>query len=272
MTTYFSLLQHLGWRVRSLLGRPCRDEAEISYRINRLPSAATNAPFRFPWGEISYVSASDLRGQFYEIFVKRHYAFKASNEAPVIIDAGGNIGMSAIWLRQTYPKSQITVYEADPTLATILKENLTAARISDVDVQNAAVWDKDGVVAFDNRGQDKGLISSNGQIQIRSIDLALHLPARVDLLKLDIEGAEFPVIRRLSETGAIDRVQNLVAEFHVRRSDFDACLTAFRQLREAGMQVSVTSALGTWLGVADAASTFDIVGTDQILMEVYAWR
>ena len=41
--------------------------------------APKNPPplFRFPWGAVEYVAASDLRGQFFEIFVQRHYAFAA---------------------------------------------------------------------------------------------------------------------------------------------------------------------------------------------------
>ena len=116
------------------------------------------------------------------------------------------------------------------------------------------------------------MVSANGAVQVRSIDLALHLPARVDLLKLDVEGAEYSIIRRLSETGAIARVQNLVAEFHIKRSDLDDCVASLRLLREAGMQVTFKAEIGTWLGDADQASPFETIAKKQVLAEVYAWR
>jgi predicted O-methyltransferase YrrM len=75
--------------------------------------------FQFPWGPVEYVSAGDLRGQFTEIFVQRHYAFQTSEPAPVIIDAGGNVGMSALWFKREHPKANLTVYEADPALAAV---------------------------------------------------------------------------------------------------------------------------------------------------------
>jgi FkbM family methyltransferase len=180
--------------------------------------------------------------------------------------------MSVIWFKQVYPRAKVTVYEADSDLATLLTQNLAAAGISGVEVQNAAVWDKDGTVRFDNRGQDKGLVSDTGAVAVRSVDLALHLPERVDLLKLDVEGAEYGIIRRLVETGNIARVRNLVAEFHIKRGDMNDCLAALGQLRAAGMQVAFRAEFGIWLGDADQASPFDIIGRKQMLAEVYAWR
>ena len=268
---YFS--RKVYWRLRLIVGATCASDQEIQYRLNRLPlDTRPGSTFQFPWAVLQYVSASDLRGQFTEIFVQRHYAFRTTQKEPVIIDAGGNVGMSAIWFKQTYPNSKIMVYEADPALAALLSRNLSSAKITGVDVQNAAVWDQDGTVSFDNRGQDKGMVSARGSVQVRSVDLALHLPARVDLLKLDVEGAEYAIIRRLVETGMIDRVQNLVAEFHIKRSDFDACVASLRLLREAGMQVTFKAEIGTWLGDADQASTFDTIARKQVLAEVYAWR
>ena len=269
----FYFIRKIYWRSRCILGTSCESAPEVQYRLNRLPlGLRPGSKFQFPWGPVEYVSAGDLRGQFTEIFVQRHYAFKTTEPAPVIIDAGGNVGMSALWFRREHPKAELTVYEADPALAAVLSRNLVAAGITDVNVQHAAVWDHDGTVSFDNRGQDKGLVSADGAVSVRSVDLALHLPPRVDLLKLDIEGAEYGVIRRLSETGALARVRNFVAEFHIKRSDLDDVITSLRLLRESGMTVTFKAEIGTWLGDADQTSPFEIISQKQVLAEVYAWR
>jgi FkbM family methyltransferase len=269
----FYLIRKIYWRLRALAETRCDSAPELQYRLNRLPlGLRPGSKFQFPWGLVEYVSAGDLRGQFTEIFVQRHYAFKTSEAAPVIVDAGGNVGMSALWFKREHPKANLTVYEADPALAAVLSRNLAAAGITDVNVQHAAVWDRDGTVSFDNRGQDKGLVSTDGAVTVRSVDLALHLPPHVDLLKLDIEGAEYGVIRRLSETGALTRVRNLVAEFHIKRTDLDDVLTSLRLLRESGMEVTLRAEMGSWLGDSDKASPFEIIGRKQVLAEVYAWR
>jgi FkbM family methyltransferase len=273
MKTAKNLLRRIQWRLRAARNVPTADERELSYRLNRLPlQVAAGQHFRFPWGLVEFHSASDLRGQYAEIFLRRHYAFRPDRPDPVILDAGGNIGMSAIWFKREYPQSRVTVFEADPDLTNVLRRNLAAAALPDVHVEEAAVWVADGTVTFDNQGADKGAVREGAGIRVRAFDLASHLPAQVDLLKLDIEGAEYAVIDRLHATGGLRGIRNLVAEFHVRRSDVDAALRALAQLRAAGMQVTFTAALGPWLGAADQRSAYEAVGTDQALMEVYAWR
>lgn len=267
------LLQRAAWRFRYSFGLQCGSEAELRHRIRRLPARApANSSFRFPWGEVEYVNASDLRGQYFEIFAQRHYAFKTTNPAPTIIDCGGNIGMSAIWFKQTYPKARLTVFEADPAVAKILTGNLARIGIKDVNVQNAAVWDKAGLISFDNAGRDAGAVRPDGAIKVPSVDIASVIPEHLDLLKLDVEGAEYPIVDRLTQTGAIARIQNIVGEFHIRRGDMDALLKSLRQFREAGMQVTFTSELGTWLGEAPTDSVYELVGKKQVLAQVYAWR
>ncbi|NDB69599.1 MAG: FkbM family methyltransferase [Methylocystaceae bacterium] len=267
------LLLSLRWRIRMEAGIKYASESEMRYRLSRLSEpGGSGAHFPFPWGTVEYRSASDLRGQYTEIFVNRHYAIQSPNHEPCIVDAGGNIGMSAIWFMQNYPRANLTVYEADPSLVQVLKRNLTAASCAGVDVKNAAVWTSDGTVRFDNAGHDRGAVCNNGAIAVPSVDIASHLPARVDLLKLDIEGAEYGVINRLCDTNSISRVQNLAAEFHVRRGDIDDALESLQRLRSAGMQVCITSSLGGWLGLSELRSNFEVVEKNQMLMEVYAWR
>ncbi len=264
--------QHLIWQFRMAVNLGCTNERELQYRLLKLPDQPHPGRFfTFPWGEIEFINASDLRGQYFEIFVQRHYAFLSSVPNPVIIDAGGNIGMSAIWFKREYPQGTVTVFEADPELVAVLQRNLTAAQVADVKVVNAAVWTENGSVAFDNRGKDMGAVKSHGSIRVPAVDLSMHLPQRVDLLKLDVEGAEYPIVKRLCETGAIARIINLVAEYHIHRDEFDDFVESLRLLRAAGFQVAATSKLGPWLGQANP-STFELVGRNQILAEVYAWR
>lgn len=273
MKRLHNFLGKIRWWLWSTMGLPGRSDAEVMYQIDRLPCRSIpGAKFRFPWGKLDYVASTILRAQFFEIFVKRQYAFISKSAAPVIVDGGGNIGLSVIWFKRTFPDCRLTVYEADPDMASRLSLNLLTAGISDVEVQNAAIWVKDGFVAFDNVGEDRGSVRPNGAIQVRSIDIARCLPDRVDLLKLDVEGAEFAILERLCQEGAIARVQNLVAEFHVRRTDIDNFINALERLRKCGLQVAMTSAIGPWLGLAEVASPFEAVGRDQMLFEVYAWR
>jgi len=64
---------------------------------------------------------------------------------------------------------------------------------------------------------EKGNVSKERFTEVEVIDLAdyiLKLDRRVSLLKLDVEGAECRILRRLIDSGAIDRVDLMYVEMH----------------------------------------------------------
>jgi FkbM family methyltransferase len=263
------------WSARKTLGFPVRRNAEILYWLRRqpeLPKGSKTGSFRFPWGNFEYVNALELRAQFEDIFVGRQYAFSTDTSSPVIIDCGGNVGLSAVWFKLNYPSCQLTVYEADPDLAEIVQANLKRAGFEDALVRSEAVWIANEAVRFSKTGNDSGRIVSESPTSCPAIDLSERLPDYVDLLKLDIEGAEFPVVSRLCQTGAIQRVRRLICEFHVWRDKTDDLLRTLSQLRASGMQFSMKAAAVPWIGMADTGAPFEAIKRNHVLMEVFAWR
>jgi FkbM family methyltransferase len=263
------------WSARKTLGFRVRHNAEILYWLRRqpeVPSGSKTGSFRFPWGNFEYVDANQLRVQFEEIFVGRQYAFSTDTSSPIIIDCGGNVGLSAVWFKLNYPSCQLSVYEADPDLAEIAQSNLARAGFEQVLVWPQAVWVANETVAFSKTGKDSGRIVSESPTSCPAIDLSERLPDYVDLLKLDIEGAEFPVVSRLCQTGAIQRVRRLICEFHVWRDKTDDLLRTLSQLRASGMQFSMKAATVPWIGMADVEAPFEVIKRNHILMEVFAWR
>jgi len=270
------LVRRAYWRARLAAGLPPGNESEVLYRLGKI--RRTNAGggrffFDFPWGRFEYTSIGTLVSQYRDIFISKQYAFECESPKPVIVDCGGNIGLSAVWFKQNYPSCCLTVYEADPQIAEILKRNLLRAGYTDVNVRQQAVWAAEGTVGFYREGTDKGAISSKSSFLVPAIALAEHLPDRVDLLKLDIEGAEFLVIDHLCQTGAIERVQRLVVEFHVIRERADAFLATLTRLRESGIDVAIGSAVPSFaLGRASSVAPFKAICDRNLLIEVYAWR
>jgi FkbM family methyltransferase len=263
------------WSLRSRAGaRPASNEEALSHLRGAQRQSGSRAAgvARMPWGDVEYTSIDVIVAQFDELFLRRHYAVCLEGDQPVIVDCGGNIGLSAIWFKQAYPRARVVVYEADPSLATTMARNLRRARLDDVSCQNVAVWTENGTVSFTPFGDDTGRISNEGGMRVPAIDLATHLPDRVDLLKIDIEGAEFPVLERLCESGAIARVSNLVAELHVTRGRTDAMLALLQRLRASGLEISMTAGVGPWIGLADTASPFDTIDRNNVFMILYAWR
>ncbi len=263
-------------RLRFACGGAPRTNEETSDYLRRI--AVTKAqdvgplPLKMPWGIFTCTNIGVARAQFEEIVVNRQYAFKTSSANPTIIDCGGNVGMSAIWFLQSYPQCRLTVYEADAELAGILKANLANAGYPDAHVLNRAVWTADGEIAFSSTGVDTGKIDPLGSGKVKAVDLAASLPNEVDLLKIDIEGAEFDVLDRLLSSGTINTIRNLAVEFHPTRKTFPQMLEIFLKLEHAGYRVSFESFLGPFCGLEAADSQFEAVGRNRMFVQAYIWR
>ena len=102
-------LHNLLWGAKHVLGVPPRDEKEtfarLSWNVRRQPRY-TDGHFQFPFGDLRYVDALVLKYQYREIFIQRGYDFACSHDSPLILDCGGNIGLSVVWFKQRYPQSR----------------------------------------------------------------------------------------------------------------------------------------------------------------------
>jgi len=65
----------------------------------------------------------------------------------------------------------------------------------------------------------KGNVDTGTTVEVETVDLEAFV-ARLDrpvaLLKLDVEGMELPLLRRLTETGTIERIRHVLVEMHDR--------------------------------------------------------
>ena len=169
--------------------------------------------------DVRYADLLTLCPQWEDIFAKRTLAFTTASPAPRILDCGANIGLASLFFRRAYPHARITAFEADPALFAILNTNLRANGASDVETRHAAVWTSTGELTFNCEGSDSGMVGSlPGAVDGRAATVpSLRLrdvldEGPVDLLKLDIEGAEDPVLRDCEPV--LHRVTALVMDLH----------------------------------------------------------
>ena len=181
--------------------------------------------------ELQYSDLLTFCPQWHEIFVAGALDFRALSAAPRILDCGGNVGLASLFFKRRFPAARITAYEADPALFAIMKTNLAANGASDVETVQAALWITNGRVTFRAEGSDSGGIDGlPGTLAGASVDvpsLRLHDvisqganpsresdgPAeRIDLLKLDIEGAEDAVLADCEPV--LHRVGAIVMDLH----------------------------------------------------------
>ena len=87
-----------------------------------------------------------------------------------------------------------------------------------MELTNEAVWDVDGDLAFWVEGADDGHLltrselGSENLLTVSTVRLKDYRRRSVDLLKLDIEGAETRVV--LDCAGSLGQVDHLFVEYH----------------------------------------------------------
>jgi FkbM family methyltransferase len=153
--------------------------------------------------------------QFKELFVDEIYKFDSIHQEPIILDCGANIGTSCLYFKSIFPRAKIKAFEADRDIVDILQTNLSTNGIDDVEVIDRAVWIDDGGVEFSSEGADGGSIYGDDNLtKVDSIRLRDYLEdiRHIDMLKMDIEGAEYEVLRDCK--GSLDGVKNLFVEYH----------------------------------------------------------
>ncbi|GAB4425882.1 MAG: hypothetical protein OHK0015_06290 [Chloroflexi bacterium OHK40] len=150
------------------------------------------------------------------IFDRRSYDFVVSRPDPLIIDCGANIGLSCIFFKRRYPGCRLIAFEPDPALFALLVTNLRAFALHDVALYNQAVWTSTTTLRFWAEGAFSGRIALPGDrgplIEVPALRLRDMLTQPVDMLKLDIEGAETVVLEDCADR--LDRVERLFVEYH----------------------------------------------------------
>lgn len=242
-------------------------------RLNTRKLMNTHGFFRFPFGRVHYTDAWGLDTLFNELFFSQVYAVDGLPDEPYIVDCGGNIGLSAIWFKQRYPQAQITVFEADPTLADILEENLQHLGLKSIEIVKAAVSGTAGTVKFARDRVLTGHVTSGDGLSIHCVRLSDRLEKPVDLLKVDIEGSEYSLINDLCATGKIKLIRHLICELHGSTKNYEQIQVLCTALRRAGFKLTIAGAAtnGRLPGPPDP-TPFTGVESGKFIMFLYAWQ
>lgn len=157
---------------------------------------------------------------FYEIFVRDCYRIPEDTvpaaSVRTIVDCGGNIGLSALYFAARYPNARIFSVEPNPDNYALLKRNASAEpRITPVQACVTGVGEQQVYIDTVGKGSHFRINSEARGVPVRGMSLDQIREAygigQIDLLKMDIEGAEKQVLAHpafLAQTGAI------VAELH----------------------------------------------------------
>lgn len=140
-----------------------------------------------------------------------------AGKTPLIIDAGANIGTSALWFFKEFEKSHVVAFEPDAGNAGLLEKNLAGL---DADVRQAAIGSTDGFVTLVDPGyghwgyQTKEAVGGQWKREAMNRVVSEKIVAGYVpfIVKIDIEGGEADLFESCTEW--VDAFELLVIELH----------------------------------------------------------
>ena len=240
---------------RRILGRPGRRLLRLRVRVGRSMRPVVVSDY----GELEVMR---------DILLDEDYSLGALAPPRVILDVGANIGLAALYFRARYPDAEIVAIEPDPETFAKLEHNVADdTRIRPV---NAAVAAEPGELllvrpagysiasSLKRSGTDR---DAQARVRAETLDgLCAELGlTRIDLVKLDVEGAELDAMRGFSR---LEEVPVIIGEAHpeLLGDDLDAFFRLFggfevRRLSESDDAISfLATRLGALHAVPDAQS------------------
>jgi len=175
--------------------------------------------------------------QFKEIFVEEYYRFETKSESPVIYDCGANVGTSCAYFKYQYPQSRIIAFEPNTNVAEYLFRNIKINSFQNIEVINKAVWTNSNGLELGLDDADASSIHlDKNKTKVNSVRLKDYLEKEedVDMLKMDIEGAEIEVLQDCRES--LSKVKNIFVEFHSYRNEPQKLSEVIHVLESSGFR------------------------------------
>ena len=184
------------------------------------------------WGSVKDV----LLNRVYEFDVE----FELKNFNGLVVDAGAHVGLFSL-VSSTFAREVISI-EPDTSNYCLLKKNFERNKIRNALALNKALSGKKNRSLKLYKGADSGCNSIVG-CKNRSFELTQSITlqqiierfGKIDLLKMDIEGAEFEVIDSVEEDN-LGKISSIVGELHLNDGNLH---TFLKRLDASGFIVSI---------------------------------
>lgn len=193
--------------------------------MNRFLSPLHKGTAQLLTAKIEYPKRAGLYGMFKEIFIDQNYFIPFTKEPLSIIDCGTNIGISLLYFRTQAPSAHIIAFEPNPYTYEVAKRNIDRNNLQ-VTLHNVGVGSKSEQVTFFTEISDPTSQSASMTKQLATKHYAMQeikvvieplskfITEPVDILKLDIEGAEGEVITELAQANKLSFVKKIFIEYH----------------------------------------------------------
>jgi len=219
-------------------------ESKDYKRMKKLPRFVKSRT-TFLNNEIEFVDSVTYLYGINEIFKTNIYKFNSSSNEPFIIDCGSNIGLSVIYFKQLYPHSIIKAFEPDPNIFKTLTFNVKSFGFKDVELHQKAIWKQNEILNFKQEGGFSGRIpminDEHNIIDVEAISLQEIIGSKkIDFLKIDIEGAEYEVLKSCKDN--LQNVEHIFIEYHSHKDEKQTLHEILEILQNQGFRYHVLEA------------------------------
>jgi len=167
-----------------------------------------------------------------EIFVNHDYKLAdkvIASAQNAILDVGAHFGAFAVYCRALNPKVPIYCFEPEKENFKAFKNTAKINHFKNIIINNSAIGTKDGMaelkLSVDTHNHSLLINPENinpetptQKVNVSTLDHVIkkYELTKIDLLKLDCEGAEFAIIKNLDKE-TFTKINNIIMEYH----DFD---------------------------------------------------
>ena len=192
---------------------------------NRFFRPRSEGKFNLGAFTVTYPNRGSLYAMFAEVFLDQNYFIEETNAPLTIVDGGTNIGLASVYFKMKAPNAKIISFEPNTHTFAILKKNMQRNNVT-AELHNAALGNSTEEVTFYTDVND---IESQGssvtkhleskkrtleEMKTQMVKLSDYITDEIDILKLDIEGAEGLVFEDLCETGKLQKIKKIFLEYH----------------------------------------------------------
>jgi FkbM family methyltransferase len=159
-----------------------------------------------------------------QVIGKREGAFKLKNTPECIIDAGANVGYSSVLFANLWRNARIIAVEPEEENFKMLLKNTRL--YPNIECVQAAIWSKNAILKLKNEnalafsyqyGSENSIERSEPNVQaftVKEICKKFSID-RLNLLKIDIEGGEFEILKN-AESDWHQDADTIAIELHER--------------------------------------------------------
>ena len=170
-----------------------------------------------------------------------YFAALGDFQSTVILDIGAATGHFGIVAARLFPGSKVYAFEPAERQRILLARNARLNRVDRFEIEPFGLWNRADTLAFRTVGAEssfarvsrfQGTLDFPEQVQVMPLDqwVADHAIGRIDLIKMDAEGAEIEILEGAQVTLKRFRPRLLVQAYHIRDGvrTFERCAAILR--------------------------------------------